>query len=205
MRRAIIICFTGIDGSGKTSLSRAIMKELERNGISCKYAWCRWSFGLASVFHFIIRKTFGYTSENYYVFKPLQIIFKYLIFLDLTLSIFFKVKIPSILRSCVIIDRYVYDLFADLIFWGFDLSDTNFFDRLMLTINPIPNLAFLIDAPLQVALSRKNDLSMDDAKKYQKIFYNLMEIHNFERIINSNFREARNRIFKTVMEYIRAR
>ena len=201
MRKAII-CFTGFDGSGKTSHAFKLIEEMKKIGIPCKYTWCRWAFGFSSVFHFLVRKTLGYTQETYKYLKPLQIIFQYLIFLDFTLSIFVKVRIPSILGRCVIIDRYIYDAWVDLAFRGFDISTRKYFVRLMLKMNPEPDITFLINVPPHIALSRKNDLRLIDAIRLQKSYNDMARIHDFQIITNIDFREAHNQISKFVFEKV---
>ena len=196
-----IVCFTGLDGSGKTSHALALMAELRKRGIPSKYVWCRWFPGLADPFHFVIRKTLGYTAEKYKFCKPLQITYQCLIFLDYSISIIFKIRIPAMLSNCVLlIDRYIYDTLADLDFIQFNVSI--FFKKSLIMMNPKPNITFLIDVPPQVATSRKNELQLIQAKRYRKIYHNLAKIYDFHTIVNIDFNEAHNKILREVLKLI---
>ena len=39
----MFICFTGIDGSGKTTLSRGLVNALNERGIKYQYVYARWT------------------------------------------------------------------------------------------------------------------------------------------------------------------
>ena len=199
--RKTVVCFTGLDGSGKTSHVLALMAELRKRGIPSKHVWCRWFPGLADPFHFVIRKTLGYTAEKYKFCKPLKIIYQCLIFWDYSISIIFKIRIPAMLSNCVLlIDRYIYDTLADLDFIQFNVSI--FFKKLLIMMNPRPNITFLIDVPPQVASSRKNEIQLIEAKRYRKIYHDLAKVYDFHVIINKDFRDAHNQILTEVLEIV---
>jgi|GEM_PF-6402172 len=183
-----------MDGSGKTTLAMSLMEELKKRGIPSKYVWCRWFPGLADPFHFIIRKTLGYTTEQYMLLKPLKIIYECLLIVDYAIWLFLKVRIR--IRYVLIIDRYVYDALTDLYFLQLNVS--SFFRRLFVEMNPKPDITFYIDVPLHVALLRRNDLSLKDARKYKKIYDVMAETHGFQKIINIDFGDARNQMLKEV-------
>ena len=183
-----------MDGSGKTTLAMSLMEELKKRRIHCKYVWCRWFPGLADPFHFIIRKTLGYTANQYRFFKPLRIIYECLLIVDYAIWLFLKVRIP--VRYVLIVDRYVYDALADLYFLQFNVS--SFFRRLFIEMNPKPDITFLIDVPLHVALLRRNDLSLKDARKYKKIYNAMARTYGFQKIINIDFSDAQNQLLKEV-------
>ena len=183
-----------MDGSGKTTLAMSLMEELKKRGIPSKYVWCRWFPGLADPFHFIIRKTLGYTADQYRFFKPLKIMYECLLIVDYTIWLFLKVRIR--VRYVLIIDRYVYDVLVDLYFLEFNVS--SFFRRLFVGMNPKPDITFLVDVPLHMALLRTNELSLKDARKYKKIYDVIAKIYGFRKIINIDFRDARNQLLKEV-------
>lgn len=199
MGKSIIVCFTGMDGTGKSSLASALLKGLKTKGFRCKYTWCRWSPGLSDVFHFVIRKTIGYKAREYRFCKPLQLIFPYLKILDFIVPILFRVRLPAMLGLYVIIDRYVYDALADLHLLNFDISTRNLFVRLFLAMNPKPDVTFLVDVPPRVALSRKADLSLMDAVKYEEIFNRMVKTYGFQKVVNLDFNEASNKILNEVL------
>jgi len=188
-----------MDGTSKSTLASALLGELKKRGIRCKYAWCRWSPGFSDVFHFAIRKTVGYRAREYKFCKPLYIIFPYLKIIDFIFPILFRVRIPAMLGRCVIIDRYVYDALADLQLTNFDISTKIMFVRLFLAMNPKPDVTFLIDVPPQVAVSRKGDLSLAEAMRYEKVFNRMAKSIGFQRVLNMDFEEASNAILNRVL------
>lgn len=200
LAKGTIICFTGIDGAGKTSHALALMKELKKRGMACKYTWCRWFPGFADPFHFIIRKTLGCTARKYRFYKSLQIVYQCLILLDYAIPLFLKVKVPAMLGRCVIIDRYIYDRLADLCFLGFDLSNNINFVKMFTMMNPKPDIVFLVDVPQETILSRKSELSLNGVIHYRKIYEALSKTFRFEKVLNLNFCQAHNQILKRVLE-----
>lgn len=200
--KTAIVCFTGIDGSGKTSHARLLQIRMEKIGFPCKYAWCRWPLGLSSPFHFVVRKTLGYEKEEYRFCKPLLSIFRWLIFLDFVINIIFKIRIPLFRGYYVIVDRYVYDVIADLKRWGFDGRFNGLFVQLLIKMNPVPYITFLIDVPPNLAFSRKKEISVNDLVTYDKIFRSLATQFGFRRISNINFTEAHNQILRETLSFI---
>ena len=42
MKRACLVVFTGIDGSGKTTQAKLLVDWLHKDGKTVSYVWCRW-------------------------------------------------------------------------------------------------------------------------------------------------------------------
>ena len=56
VRQGIFICFTGIDGVGKTTLAKALTKWMNDEGVPCKYVYNRLGTFLLKPFMIITRK-----------------------------------------------------------------------------------------------------------------------------------------------------
>ena len=168
-----LICFTGIDGAGKTTLSKELVESLNKEGVKCKYVYARLSprilkpFILIGDLIFLRRKDI---SGNYFEYSNtkrkaiekhsfLSRVYQQILLLDYVLQIFFKVKLPLTFGKNIVCDRYVYDtVITDL---SVDMAYSK--DRIIDLINnilrffPKPDIAFLIDVPEEIAYQRKND------------------------------------------------
>jgi len=168
-----LICFTGIDGSGKTTLSKELVKLLNENGVKCRYVYGRLNplilkpFILIGELVFLHKKDIFKNYSEYTNTKRkaiekhsfLSSVYQQILLFDYGIQIFFKVKLPLIFGKNIICDRYVYDTVIT------DLSvDMNYSkEKVMKLLNnllrffPEPDIAFLIDIPEEIAYQRKND------------------------------------------------
>ena len=171
--KGCLICFTGIDGTGKTTLSKELVESLNEKGVKCKYVYGRLNpsilkpFILIGDWIFLRRKDI---SGNYFEYSNtkkkairkhsfLSKIYQQILLLDYALQILFKVKLPLVFGKNIVCDRYVYDTVIT------DLSvDMNYSkDRIINVLNNLlhffaePDLVFLIDVPEEIAYQRKDD------------------------------------------------
>jgi len=203
--RAILICFTGIDGTGKTTLAKSLEESLEDSGISSKYLWGGWrgfeSFLFSQVAKFMrenreARWGAGMRSINI----QNNFIFTYAAWIDYFLRVF-----PNLLKSLykydlVILDRYVYDVAI-----GFSINTKNDCEKLLrrfFYIFPKPDTTFLIDVPEEVAYTRKDDIpSVEYLHEKRKIYKKIGD--EFEMIGldgTKSLRELNEKIKKEVIK-----
>ena len=198
--KGFLICFTGIDGTGKTTLSKELVELLNEKGIKCKYVYARLNPFILKPFILLGGLVFlrrGEISENYFEYSNtkrraiekhsfLSRIYQQILLFDYILQIFFKVKLPLIFGKNIVCDRYIYDTVIT------DLSvDMNYSrDRVMnlldnlLRFSPKPDITFLIDVPEKTAYQRKNDtpsigylkerrdIYLDVGKEYEMVILN---------------------------------
>lgn len=170
----ILITISGIDGSGKTTISRDLVAELNKIGIKCKYEYGKLD---PKITRFLIklgrtlflRKKNPYKNYHEYSETKRQVIKKRgflakiyfsILLLEYKISIFLRISTNLRFGKLVICDRYVFDtvisdLAPDL---GLSKEETVLRIQKMLKKLPKPNLAFLIDVPEEVALNRKKDI-----------------------------------------------
>ena len=171
--KGFLICFTGIDGTGKTTLSKELVELVNKRGIKCKYVYARLSlfilkpFFLIGEFVFlhkkdIFKKYSEYASTKRKAIKKhylLSKVYQQLLLFDYMLQIFFKIKLPLIFGRNIVCDRYIYDtVITDL---SVDMNYSkerviNLLNKLFLFF-PVPDLTFLIDVPEEIAYQRKDD------------------------------------------------
>ena len=166
-RKGFLICFTGMDGSGKTSHAKSLYNYLSKQGYACYYA----RSGIRPILSYLF---YGFTwllgywkrtvSNGEYSIDPLgqapknirkkalNSVWRVLIFVDFQIRNRFKIGFPLILGKTVISDRYVHDLIAGLSVSGLL---TKKFVHLLLQSMPTPHLTFLLDAHEDVISARR--------------------------------------------------
>ena len=170
------VCFTGIDGSGKTTQAEALIAEMEKRGIGTKYVWNRFEGGMITPFTMITKMIFfrGKNAINspadYYGTKKrllrnriLSKGYQYFLLFDYFFQILFRVRIPLIIGKNIVCDRYVYDIIVDLsVDFNYSEEKTKSMLKNLLYLFPKPDLIFLVDVPVEIAYQRKDDVpSMD--------------------------------------------
>ena len=201
--KGFLICFTGIDGTGKTTLSKELVELLNEKGIKCKYVYARLNPFILKPFILLGGLVFlrrGEISENYFEYSNtkrraiekysfLSRIYQQILLFDYVLQIFFKVKLPLIFGKNIVCDRYIYDTVIT------DLSvDMNYSkDKTMCLLDatfrfsPKPDITFLIDVPEEIAYQRKNDTpSMGYLKERREIYLEVGK--EYEMVILDGYR-----------------
>lgn len=172
--KTLLVCFSGIDGSGKTTLCKEVVSELRSRKIPSRYVYGRFlpAF-VAPVFKvistLILRK--GDQQEHRYDRSEIKkrllrnpILFKLFwigILVDQSLRILVKVYLPSILiKKVIICDRYLLDTVILDIARDCGLSKYEITRLLQqcLSIFPQADLVFVMNVPPRIAFQRKSDV-----------------------------------------------
>ena len=200
-----MICFTGVDGAGKTSHAKHLHKFLLEKGYSSRYVWA--ASRPIFIYPFLLfTRIFGYWKivkkgawtdplENAppKIRKKLGAVYRILLFIDFEITTFLKVWLPMLFTRVLICDRYVYNLIMELALS--DLYSANF-TKLILCASPAPQRTFLADAPLHVLVHRRPDFTEENIGAKQNIYRKFAKIFNFE-IINTSAQ------FEANQEYVR--
>jgi thymidylate kinase len=169
--KGMFICFTGIDGSGKTLQAERLVENLKARGIPCAYTWCRYSprifAPLTWLVRTFIRRKRGKLDYGSFTSAKRGILRKPILgWVWLNISLFeYLVQVRRTLGSGMrnsrnlVCDRYVYDMLADLSV-NFDRSDDGVMELAkhpLIRLFPKPDRVFFLDVPPEVALQRKDD------------------------------------------------
>ena len=151
----MIIALMGIDGSGKTTIAKALKDRLEKMGKRVRYhAEFNYIF-LNHLLKFFFRNRLEKATRRYLEEErkrpPVFKIWPYLVFLDCLIA-YLKFKLLD--RGKIIIcDRYFYDFIIP-----FEaLGDINWFIRRLFLSLPRPDLGFLLDVSPEIAYERTKD------------------------------------------------
>jgi len=191
--RSFLICFTGVDGSGKTTHAKFLKEYLEEHGYSCRYVWGA-SRPFLSYFFFAFTRVLGYwkhTKKNAYT-DPLEYaprllsakfgkVWRLFLFIDYQLKALAKIRLPLLVGKVVICDRYFYDLLMEL--QVSNVSSEKFTSALSKSM-PEPLVTFLMGVPDTLARSRRN-FSYEFFPKRTEVFLDLAKSFNF-RVIDSS-------------------
>ena len=186
MTESQLICLTGIDGAGKSTLARNVRDELETRGFDATYVYGRYLPRLASPAMELGRRTvFSDTSmEDDYVehqeekaglFERTWVRRSYelLLMTDYVPQLCYRLIPPLLTADYVICDRFFYDtLLTDL---GGDVirspeEAVRRYQRYARVL-PTPDYEFYIEISPEVSMERKDDIPSIEYLKDRKSFY----------------------------------
>lgn len=150
----------GIDGSGKTTVAKALYESLSQAGVSSAYIWCGWRGFESWLF-----KPFAALTKNAMIARGNERgvasahekipFFDYLTWLDYFARVCPALVASSLTSTILVVDRYFYDVVQEL-------HGENTTSRRMVTwlmrLFPQPTVVFYIKVPPEVAYARKDDI-----------------------------------------------
>jgi thymidylate kinase len=211
-RKGFLICVLGLDGSGKTTHTKHLVKYLSEKGYTPKYVWAG-NKPFFSYFLFGFTRFLGYwkaTKADAFtdplefapdrVRKSLSILVRTAFLIDFNLRISLKIKLPLALGKVIICDRYVYDIVMDLMLS--DLHSPSWYKLLIRTV-PTPDVAFFLDADQEVLCSRRSNFSKGVVIRKRKIYQKFARIFNFYQFnTQADFSINQGSIRKIVMAFL---
>lgn len=186
MKKGELICLTGIDGAGKSTLARNVCKELETRGFNATYVYGRYLPRIAyPIMELGRRAVFSDTSmEDDYVehqeekaglFERTWVrrLYELLLMADYAPQLCYRLIRPLLTADYVVCDRFFYDtLLTDL---GGDVirSPEEAVRRYQwyAHVLPTPDYEFYVEISPEVSMERKDDVPMIEYLEERKIFY----------------------------------
>lgn len=190
----MLITFSGLDGSGKSTLVEYLKERLERENKEVVVSHMNYDVGLYSLLRFArtkFAKTNGRAAqmhaprdrafENDFQTKIAKLRYRlvwnkglrFLIYpLDVLFFLFYRLYVERMNQRVLIMDRYFYDTVVDI-----TGARRSFPTRLLSWLTPAPDLSIYLDCNAEKAFRRKHEYSVDFLNQrrlsYQKLLAGL--------------------------------
>lgn len=195
----MLITFSGLDGSGKSTLIDYLKECLEKDNQRVAVSHMNYDVGLYSALRFLVKKTIGRSGgpasgvpkdnhaprdqayDGKFRTRGAKLRYKlvwskslrFLIYpLDVFIFLFYRFYIEKVNRQVLIMDRYFYDTLVDV-----TGARRSFRLRFLSWLTPTPNLPIYLDVSPENAFARKSEYSVDYLSRrrvsYQKLISGL--------------------------------
>jgi hypothetical protein len=166
------IYITGCDGVGKTTQTRLLLAQLQKQRIKARHLWLRFPF-LFSAPLLTFARGRGYSwsevhqgvRHGYWDFRRswmMRCVFPWVLLLDATIAAVWKVYLPLGLGWTIVCERFVLDMLIDL---AVAYDDTSFFARLpgkwYVRLLPTNIHTVILDLDTETIRQRRPDLRSD--------------------------------------------
>lgn len=190
--KKFFICFTGIDGSGKTTLAKSLVDVMKERGIEAKYVYNRYTPIILRPLILIggwlfLRGKDGFENYEDYSGTKKSVskkhpfgasLYQRILLFDYFFQIMFKIKLPLLLGKNIVCDRYIYDTIVTDLSVDFNYTEEDVKKSLskIPSLFPTPDIIFLVDLPEEIAYQRKDDVpSVDYLKDRRGIYHHIGE------------------------------
>jgi len=188
MKRGKLICLSGVDGAGKTTVAKELVKDFNESGKYCRYRYGRYEPFLLLPVMYIGKKIFfphtdreknysGYATTKTQATRKhrfLSQLYQLLLFGEYYLQLVYRLSFPLVFRNGIVVcDRYVLDtIVTDLaVDFQYSFDDVKALYEKLQKIMFRPDIAILIDIPEEIAFSRKDDIPAIDYLKERRSLY----------------------------------
>jgi thymidylate kinase len=185
----MLITFSGLDGSGKSTLVDYLKESLEKENLKVAVSHMNYDVGLYSALRYLAKKTFAKSNvreshaprEEAYAGKfnsraaklRYRLVWnrglRFLIYpLDVAIFVFYRFYVEKVNRQVLIMDRYFYDTLVDV-----TGAQRSLHLRFLSWLTPTPTLPVYLDVTAEKAFERKAEYSIDYLNRrrvsYQKL------------------------------------
>lgn len=218
-KKNVLVCFIGMDGTGKTTLARKLVEIMNEQGIRTRYVWSQFQPGLLKPFIWIGRALFippgdplagtyiGYSTTIRKVTRNLIVrnMYEFVLLLDYTRQLLWTIRIPMMRGKSIVSDRYGYDILIDLcVNLHYSARKMSRMLKIFEYLLPKTSLVFLVDAPEEMALKRKDDTpSIIHLSERRQIYLDIAEQYGLIMLDGSaKLPELHAKIWSRVQEII---
>ena len=181
--KVCVVCLSGPDGVGKTTQARALMKQLDSQGMTPRYQWLRFS-------HFFALPFLGYMriiGINRKIMTKdgrctrhvdlsgaewLRLSFFVAVTIDMLIGSILKIRIPVALGRTVVCDRFIVDTLVDAaIAAGDETFHESPIGSILMRLIPPRTVTFVLTDTPEVLLSRRPEIpSLEDIELRLKLY-----------------------------------
>jgi len=215
--RRQFVCFTGVDGTGKSTQALRLVEILKSRGIRADYVYLRTPhffskplMGLCRVLgvNEYVKTDDGSMVRGFHHFHRSRILswaVPWLQALDMHFFTWKDVSIPRMLGKTVVCDRYVVDTLVDIIVETrrLDLAETRV-GRFFMRAHPEDVRMFVLQGDEAAIRSRKSDLQYDrwfDEKN--GVFSGLMgTLSRYEPVVIDTTQQGVDEVFEQVVTHL---
>jgi len=190
--KGILISFSGTDGSGKSTISKEIVRLFNENNIKSDYVYMGWRNYIIP--RDTISKAYDKRIEGNISKRRKSILFVFadlFVFFEMYLRYLFWIFIRLRNNEFVVCDRYIYDR---LIY----KNVTNIGRFLILKLYPKPDYNFYLYGDPKKVYDRKKEISLDDTKRQMRMFKKIKNDVGFIEIKNEDINETISRIINEI-------
>ncbi len=182
----MLITFSGLDGSGKSTLIEHLKESLEQDDRKVFVSHMNYDVGLFAIVRSLIKRPIKDRAhaprerafENN--FKTRSAKLRYLLVwnkglrlliypLDVLMFLGYRFYVEKMNRQVLIMDRYFYDTLIDI-----TGARRSFPTRFLSWLTPTPNLSIYLDCNPEKAFGRKNEYSVDYLKRRRLSYLKLI-------------------------------
>jgi thymidylate kinase len=178
-KKRVFICFTGIDGTGKSTLAHRVVADLAAKGVNASYVMGRFeNFKLLQPLRWLVKKLLlsGKTTDHsaegvknkgrFFQNHFTAALWRQALIFDYLLQIAFKIRLPLLLGKSICADRYIYDTVVDLaVDTRLPVERMQGLLKSVSRFTPRPDRVFLIELSEELAFQRnlvkQDNLSLD--------------------------------------------
>ena len=178
-----IICFFGPDGSGKTTIAKALMKELKSKGFKVIVSWMRGTHTLASLLAKLLSQfnAFKGSDNPYYgisIPNGMKRIWQLIEFVSVLPILFIRFMLPRFLGYIIVAERYLPDF---LVWVSLTTRDTGYLRSLeakfMLTLSIKADVKIYMTASeTELVRRRSGEVDHEFLRKQLKLYDNMAEL-----------------------------
>ena len=197
-----LINVVGIDGAGKTELSKLLLQEYRIRYPDTAYIHSYHEPLLLWPLKVMARSILLGNTDEYIDYSKYQKrkkkasrrhnilsnLYGYVWIVDYAIQAFLRVGVLDILGKRVIIDRYIYDTVVNVSLTANWPQDKTYrMVKILLKLLPTPDIVFLIDLPESVAIERKEDIqSIQYLQERRQIYLKMANKFGFSKLNGQN-------------------
>ena len=193
-----IVCITGIDGAGKTTLAHELVSSLNKEGKHSIYLYGRINPRVSRILMALGRAIWLHGQDQWRNYESYSIkkdetmrnhLLKWMYTSAILVDFYPQIWLKLILHYCkgriIVLDRYLYDtVISDLsAHLKYSVRETDKAIHVGLLFLPTPDVTFLVDLPEEVAYRRKNDVPhIDYLKDRRKVYHQILSRPEVQKI-----------------------